>query len=145
MFDIHLQFLESQVILTTDNRLYKHIKSNFEFEPYLKISNRALRTSLTKIRLSSHLFYIERGRWGPNMIDVNERKCTICNTVESEYHILVECPKFNNERRGLLTNDLIANPCFQFFVEYLSSSDFKNLKKLALLCYKIQKEYKDSL
>ena len=145
LFDIHLQFWESQVRLTTDNRLYKYIKFNFAFEPYLNISNRALRTSLTKIRLSSHLFYIERGRWGPNVIDINERKCTICNRVESEYHCLIECPKFNNERRGLLTNDLIANPCFQFFVEYLSSYDLKTLRKLALLCYKIQKEYKNSL
>ena len=143
--DMYLQLWESQVNLTSDNRLYKHIKSSFVFESYLNISNRALRTSLTKIRLSSHIFYIERGRWGPNIVDVNERKCTICNKVESEYHCLIECPKFNNERQGLLTNELITNPCFHFFVEYITSCDFKIQRKMALLCYKILKEYKDSL
>ena len=143
--DMYLQLWESQVNLTSDNRLYKHIKSSFVFESYLNISNRALRTSLTKIRLSSHIFYIEKGRWGPNIVDVNERKCAICNKVESEYHCLIECPKFNNERQGLLTNELITNPCFHFFVEYITSCDFKIQRKMALLCYKILKEYKDSL
>ena len=145
MIDLYLQLWTSQIHLTSDNRLYKYIKTEFVFESYLNINNRALRTSLTKIRLSSHTFYIERGRWGPNNVDVNNRKCEICDQVEDEYHCLIICPKFNNERTGLLTNDLLVNPCFQYFVEYLTSNDIKIQKKLALLCHKIQKEYKDSL
>ena len=116
LVDMYLQFWVSQVNLTSDNRLYKHIKIHFSFDSYLYINNRALRTSLTKIRLSSHTFLIERGRWGPNSVDVNDRKCTVCNLVESEYHCLIECVKFNNERCGLLTNELIANPCFRFLL-----------------------------
>ena len=145
LIDIYLQLWTSQVHLTSDNRLYKHIKSEFVFESYLHINNRALRTALTKIRLSSHIFYIERGRWGPNTVDVNDRTCNICNQVEDEYHCLIICPKFNNERNGLLSNDLLVNPCFQTFVEYFTSSDIKTQKKLALLCHEIQKEYKNSL
>ena len=102
----------SEVQLTTNNRIFKYIKNEFIFESYLRIYNRALRTSLTKIRLSSHIFYIERGRWGPNVININERKCNICNVIENEFHCLIECPKFNNERRGLLTNELILNLSF---------------------------------
>ena len=144
LVDMYLQLWVSQVNLTSENRLFKHIKSNFVFESYLNINNRSLRTSLTKIRLSSHIFYIERGRWGPNNVDINDRKCTICNQVESEYHCLIECPKFNNERIGLLTDELKLNPCFQLFVKYFSSNDTKTQKNLALLCHKIQKEYKNS-
>ena len=65
--DIYRQHWWSEVQLTTNNRLFKHIKNDFIFESYLRINNRALRTSLTKIRLSSHIFNIERGRSGPNV------------------------------------------------------------------------------
>ena len=62
--DMYLQDWSSQVQLTSENRLYKNIKTNFKLEPYLNLNNRALRVSLSKIRLSSHIFNIERGRWG---------------------------------------------------------------------------------
>ena len=65
--------------------------------------------------------------------------------IENEYHCLIECPKFNNERRGLLTNELILNPSFFNFVDFLTSNDLKTQRKLALLCFKIQKEYKELL
>ena len=109
------------------------------------MNNRALRTSLTKIRLSSHIFFIERGRWGPNVVNIDERKCNICNVVENEYHCLIECPKFNNERRGLLTKELVSNPNFYNFVHFFTSNDLKTQRKLALLSFKIQKEYKELL
>ena len=45
-------------------RLYRHIKDDFQLEPYLRKNyNRDLRQCLTNIRLSSHKLYIERGRW----------------------------------------------------------------------------------
>ena len=145
LLDIYRQNWWANVQTTSDNRLYKHIKNIFSFESYLRINNRALRTSLTKIRLSSHTFFCERGRWGPNSLVINERKCIICNKIENEFHCLIECPKFNNERRGLLTNDLILNPNFCNFIKYFTASDFKTQRKLALLCFKIHKEYKEQL
>ena len=40
------------------------IKEDFELAPYLrKNNNKGFRQCLTKIRLSSHKFFIERGRW----------------------------------------------------------------------------------
>jgi len=89
LIDIQLQFWVSEVNLTSDNHLCKHIKNQFVFETYLPLNDRALRTSLTKIRLSSHLFYIERGRWESNMLDVKNRKCIICSKVEDEFHCRV--------------------------------------------------------
>ena len=45
-------------------RLYRNLKEDFELAPYLrKNKNKDLRQCLTKIRLSSHKFFIERGRW----------------------------------------------------------------------------------
>ena len=58
---------------------------------------------LQKLRLSSYVFMIERGRWiRRTPIDVEDRKCDTCISIEDEYHCMVLCPRFVNERRGCL-------------------------------------------
>ena len=143
--DMYLQEWHTQVEITSDNRLYKHIKSKFKIENYLKINNKSLRTSISKIRLSSHSFNIERGRWGPNKLLVDDRRCEVCNIIESEYHTLIKCPRFNNDRQGLLTSDLMKDPSFFNFLKYIKSENIYDLKKLGLLCSKILKEYREYL
>ena len=55
--------------------LYKHVKLDFGFESYLCMYNSSLRVSITRLRLSSHLFLIERGRWGRNRLEYKDRVC----------------------------------------------------------------------
>ena len=98
--DNYLQEWFSQVRNTSDYRLFKKIKSNFEFEKYLSMDNKLFRISITKVRLSSHLFYIERGRWEKQKVDAINRKCELCNTIEDEFHCLVECPRFKEVRKN---------------------------------------------
>jgi len=143
--DVFLQNWYNEVELTSDGRLFKHIKREFGYESYLNLNNRALRVSITKIRLSSHLFLIERGRWGVNHIERRERLCTLCGCVEDEFHCLLECPRFNNERLGLLPDYLFRNKNLFNFVKFLTSNDLKEQRKLGLLCLKIQKEYRESV
>ena len=46
--------------------------------------------ALSKLRVSSHRLQIEAGRWvRPRRIPVNERKCTICQVVEDEFHYVL--------------------------------------------------------
>ena len=50
------------------------------------------RTSLSKLRLSSHRLEEETGRWAkPNKIPYEHRKCKICDTLEDEFHFVFEC------------------------------------------------------
>ena len=75
MKDTYIQEWNSKVRSTSDYRLYKKIKFTFNFENYLNMDNKSFRISITKIRLSSHLFYIERGRWEKQKIEAIDRKC----------------------------------------------------------------------
>ena len=100
--DIYLQTWHGEVMQTSNNRLFKHIKSNFGHEHYLALNNKAFRIAITKIRLSSHVFMIERARWKAIIPELNERVCVYCNMIESEYHCSIECPRFANERMGLV-------------------------------------------
>ena len=111
----------------------------------MDINNRALRISITKIRLSSNLFGVERGRWGVNRVERRERLCTLCDCVEDEFHCLVECPRFNNDRRGLLPDFIMKNKTMFNFIKMLSTTNVREQRKLGLLCFKIQKEYRESV
>ena len=48
---------------STDGRIFRYIKEDFKFEKYLELGDRRLREAISKVIISSHLFYIERGRW----------------------------------------------------------------------------------
>ena len=145
MYDMYLQEWLAQVELTSDNRLFKHIKYKFEFESYLELNNHSMRVSIAKIRLSSNIFYIERGRWGQNRVPVEERRCNVCNEIEDEYHCLIKCPHFNNERIGLLPGFLYNSPNRDKFLAFISTKSLQEQKKLGLLCLKILKSYRELL
>ena len=128
MNDMYLQEWLGKVNETSNGRLYKHIKEKFEFEKYLKMPNKTLRNAITKVRLSSHLYLIERGRWAN--INRGERKCTECGCIEDEYHVLIECPRYSEVRKGCLSNVLKTRPSMYEFVKYIKCTSMKlNVKK----------------
>ena len=138
--DIAIQNWVSEVNLTTSNKLYKHVKIKFQFEGYLNMSNKCFRSSITSLRMSSHLFYIERGRWAG--VEVKDRICEMCHTIEDEYHCLVECPRFSRERKGLLPHNLIKKPSMFNFIEFIKCQNKEIYNKIGLLCFKIMKAYR---
>ena len=140
--DMYLTEWTHDVIDSTDGRLFRSLKMSFCYEPYLdNIHNSAIRNAITRLRLSSHRYRIETGRWGENKIPREQRKCIFCNVVESEYHVLVKCPRFVNERMGLLPECLINNPCEAVFLRIFQSEDVNVQLQLGLLCLKVEKEY----
>ena len=143
--DIYLQDWHSEVMNTSSNRIFKHLKCNFGLETYLNMHNKAFRVAITKIRLSSHVFMIERARWKVKVPEVNERLCTCCKKIETEYHCLIECPRFTNERMGLVPDFLLKQPNVYNFYNFINCRDEHLLKQLGLLCLKIQKAYKETL
>ena len=145
IYDIYLQEWSANVDITSDNRLYKHIKDKFCFEGYLNLSNKCLRNSITKIRLSSHVFMIERGRWNRNIPNVLNRKCISCNTIEDEYHCMVVCPRFTKERKGCLPDILKRRPSMHEFLKFIKDKNEASQIKLGLLAFRILKEYKNNL
>ena len=86
-------------------------------------------------------YKIESGRWGRNSIPRGERKCEICNVIESEYHVLIECPRFVNERKDRLPTCLVENPSEEEFLRVLGSSEVHVQTMLGLLCLNVEKEY----
>ena len=74
--------------------------------------------ALTKIRLGSHNFLIERGRWQRPKLDIVRRTCNICDSIEDEYHVIIECPTYIDIRQRLLDNSLLSHSIDRFLYDF---------------------------
>ena len=104
-------FLENISSISIDSRaklkLYANIKKKFEYEKYLDLRNSV---ALTRIRLSSHWFPIERGR---PFIERENRLCSLCHTgVGDETHCMISCPspEIQTLKKKLLENLFTISP-----------------------------------
>ena len=104
-------------------RTYKTLKSSFTREPYVDlVRNRNQRCYLSRLRTSSHRLRVELGRHTRPTTPFNDRTCLYCptlppscpgpppgqpalsssgrqtNPTDDEFHFLMECQLFKNER-----------------------------------------------
>ena len=75
-------------------RTYRLFKDTFDLEPYLlNVKNTSYRVALTRLRVGSHSLAIEVGRFHkPIPLPINDRLCSICQSVEDELHFYVFVP-----------------------------------------------------
>ena len=122
-------------------RTYAWIKSNLAFENYLTMVPIAdHRKALTRLRTSSHKLAIETGRYCRPKLEPDQRKCTLCQTMEDEVHFVVKCPRYQNERielyntvKGMCPN-FISLPDKQKFY-YLVTAEREIIKATAKFCH----------
>ena len=108
---------------------YKQFKKDFEFSQYLDIvQNESMRKSISRLRLCSHNLEIESGRFSGT--DRNQRLCKMCsqNVIESEYHFIMCCPKYNQIRNKYLGR--ISWPNLNKFISIMSSTNKRSLLRL---------------
>ena len=77
---------------------YKKVKSEFEMENYLNITNFQQRRHISKLRCSDHGLEIEKGRH--KNTPRNERLCKLCKSgqIEDEEHFLLDCSLYSTLR-----------------------------------------------
>jgi len=88
-------------------RTYRKIKFGISLEPYLNlIKDKQIRAQFTKLRISAHNLKIETGRHNkPNKIPLSQRICMFeqcTEKVEDEYHMVMECNRFNEKRKEIM-------------------------------------------
>ena len=135
--DNFIQTWSSQLENSTRVRTYR-LYSNFDFKLYLDTLNiKKYRQAFTKLRLSSHYLEIEVGRWHkPDKTPINERKCQICNTIEDEFHFMLECPLYQELRQKYIKKYYWKRPNIIKFQELLSSENKNVLKNMSVFIQK---------
>ena len=141
--DISLQTCNENINNVSDHRLYKHL--GVETASYLtKINERYLRNAIAKIRLGSHNFYNERGKWQCPKIEYTSRLCTECDEIEDEFHIILQCKRFNQLRKRYLPKELYERQSMYTFIDFINNVEGKQLKMFGLFCFKAMCEYNTS-
>ena len=85
-----MEWREKKQQLQGKHQVYAEIKTKNCFEKYLAIENMNIRKAISKMRISSHKFPIETGRYEGK--DRNNRICPLCcSGVGDEKHYIFEC------------------------------------------------------
>ena len=128
--DQSLQLLSSEMHNSPKASCYRLFKNDANFEEYLDNLSVKERTLLCRFRTTNHRLIIETGRWSG--IDRVERLCNICNQglIGDEYHYLLECCFFNEERKMYLKNEYCQRPDVHKFSNLMNSHNDNELKKL---------------
>ena len=138
--DNFIQNWNSRINESTRALCYKNI-SSFSFKAYLDtVTVRKFRVALSRLRTSSHLLEVETGRWArPVRKPLNERLCTFCGVLEDEYHFILECTVYNEERAKFMKKRFWKRPNMIKFIELLTTENKSIMQKLA--CY-VEKAFK---
>ncbi|MCG8033469.1 MAG: reverse transcriptase family protein, partial [Candidatus Thiodiazotropha taylori] len=81
-------------------RSYKLFKTEYKSEEYLLADLPVHhRSALAKFRCGVAPIRIETGRY--ERLPIESRLCTSCNTIESEIHVICECPLYDDLRNSL--------------------------------------------
>ena len=93
-------------------RTYRTFKSIFETEEYVKvIMPRSHRSAYAQFRCGVAPIRLETGRY--EGLEERERLCPFCqDVVESELHVLVECPFYADLRENLFKHITLHCPGF---------------------------------
>ena len=134
--DIYFQNNNAEINNVSNSRLYKHINVQCVNNSYLEsIKEKYIRIALTKLRLGSHNFMIERGRW--MKLEIIDRQCLVCGKLDDEYHVITECMLFANWRSIFLPKWLYNKPSMYKLISFLDSVKYDDARKLGIFCHKV--------
>ena len=104
-----------------------------------KLPNNFIKIAVSKLRLGSHNFNIERGRW--KKLDLVDRICLLCGDIEDEYHVVMCCKKYDDLRKKYIPRSIYQNPSMFKFVNYLNCENVTNIKNLGLFIHFVYSRY----
>ena len=126
-------------------RFYDQI-SSFNYQVYIdKLQVDKFRKSLCRLRLASHRFEIETGRWTkPIKTPLEDRKCRLCGILEDEYHFVFECSLYLAQRKNHISKYYWKRPSMMKLIELFSSENTKQLQKISVYmqkAFKLRQEH----
>ena len=132
----------SNSVFTAKCLNYRIFKTELVFEQYFDLLPRDLAIAFCHFRCVNHKLPIELGRfWG---VERDDRVCELCqlNKLGDEYHYLLECTYFEQQRRMYLPRSLHCSPNTINFEKIMNSKDISVLFKLSKFCKDILATFK---
>ena len=146
--DNEIQSWASDVKDISKLRTYCIFKEGRKEESYLSVDiPRRLKKQIARFRTGSHNLEIEVGRH--NKIALDDRVCKHCrdncnrSVIEDEFHVLLECPKYEDIREFYIRKHCV-NVNIRSFVAVMSSEDKECIVDLANFIYSMFKRRNSS-
>ena len=130
LIDQHLQKWCTAMNESNKGRMYSTFKENINLESYLLDLKKNDYLKLLKFRTGNHHFPVETGRWSGT--DISERKYQLCQLCDKgdEFHYLMKCPFFNDQRQLYIKRYYYTRPNIVKFKELLNCTSKSQLRKL---------------
>ena len=122
LLDQFLQNWNSLLMDSSKGRNYNLFKSDNKCEAYLSSLTGTSLHTMFKFRTANH-----------NNVELSERKCQLCerNHIGDEFHYLLECTFFRNERRRYIDQQFYRSPNVLKFKQLLQTTDTEKLISLS--------------
>ena len=136
VYDQFLQSWYADVGNTSKLSVYRLTDKHFKYENYLNdVVVEKHKIALSRFRTAAHKLMVEEGRY--RGIDKNLRICQFCNAniVEDEYHFLLVCPMYREQRIQLLPKYYCRWPSTTKFKMLLNETRVNVVKNLAKFLY----------
>ena len=127
--DVFIQKWSSALNMSSSSNIYKIYKTTFEQSNYINVLSPILCKYLMSYRTRNHRLPVEVGRW--QSIPLNERLCSYCKSdIGDEYHYLLVCNNFENERSKFVKTYYYKHPNTIKFQQLINTKDENSLKNL---------------
>ena len=109
----------------------------FQMQPYLeKVNVRKFGQAFSRLRMSSHRLEIESGRWTrPIRTPIADRKCSLCNVIEDEFHFILECNMFVELRKKFNAKYYWNRPNMIKFIALINNNNESCIRKLSTFIF----------
>ena len=108
-----------------------------------EIKQNYIRTAITRLKMSSHTFMNERGRW--LNIEYNLRLCSLCHVLEDEFHIINVCPRYTHLREKYIPRNVYQKPSMIKLIDFINTSKKNRLKNMGIFCHKVFEMYRNDV
>ena len=127
--DIYIQDWNSTLSISSSSNNYRLFKDTFETSSYISTLSPYMCRRFLAFRTRNHRFPVEIGRWRGQPL--HERKCNYClDDIGDEYHYLLTCRKFSEERKRQLKPYFYVRPNTLKYHEIMNTKNPQQLKNL---------------
>ena len=154
LHDTFINHWSSELLSQSKMSFYVGVKHEFREEQYLNLSSRTHRINIAKLRASSHDLRIERGRYTKSRDSRALKACRHCCNynmlvglielpfstdpiLETEEHVLTECPKYH-QLRSNLSDNLKSLILLKAYGTIMSSSHIYEFGKYLTDCHRLR-------
>ena len=132
LLDQSIQDWYSKLESSSKGKNYRLYKTGIAIENYLINFPVNIYLPILKFRITNHRLPVELGRWVRKPYE--ERRCLKCNSnsVGDEFHYLLECDLFKEDRHRLVEKYFFTRPNSIKFSQLLNSNQSCVIKKLSV-------------